>query len=375
MLSKLTNPRGRLFGLVAVAVAVIGVGVILGALPADTPGTLSGCVECGVNIGGTATPAPRESVSLPIGDEPITVLFTPTPSPNKVRLWRTQGSSQVRGDEVPDFTKIPLPTGGTMNSDNTTVAVEIEYGGNAAVYDQPNYRGNCTYINTPGRVELAGTPLGVNAASSIRMGPNVKGCDGLQLFANNYFAGAVVTIEIPGSTGAMTTGFSALAPQLSAKGFDNRASSARILGNPVQGRPWGLYDSDSFKGQCSLVRWDVDSFAALFIGHDRASSVLPSDIKCGGPNPAPEAIVLFDNANFTGSPLSIDNSVEDLSYANYHVRLSSISIPAGYSNVKLYTAPGFHGTCMNAPGQLTQLPPHMNNNVFSIIVGGAPCLP
>jgi uncharacterized protein YcfJ len=111
-------------------------------------------------------------------------------------------------------------------------------------------------------------------------------------------------------------------------GFNNRASSAR-----VRGEPWEVCDTPGFSGRCVVLRpGDYPSLGAMGL-NDSVTSVRRESDKTARIDPpvapGPAQVTLYGRENFQGRSMTIDRPIGDLERFDFGDRASSVVVQGG----------------------------------------------
>ncbi|MCX6022006.1 MAG: beta/gamma crystallin-related protein, partial [Chloroflexi bacterium] len=218
------------------------------------------------------------------------------------------------------------------------VIQRIETDGNTlvAVYELPNFKGACGVVGANGpATQLVGIMTSTNGRlGSLRLGRGpLFRCDGLILYENfNYEGRSVIVMGTASDLGKL--------------GFDNIASSARVIGASSTAEYY-LHSDFGMTGRCSTIRGDVPQLNALGVGNDQASSV--SDVPMSHCNGISGTwVALYDAADAGGNRLLIENDIPDLSPLGFNDKTASLI--AEKAPILLFSNPNYQGVCYDNKG-------------------------
>jgi hypothetical protein len=122
---------------------------------------------------------------------------------------------------------------------------------------------------------------------------------------------------------------------------------------------WQLCDGIGFAGRCVTVSQSVPNLASLGM-RDKVRSVRPVGYDQPNPNPGSAYIVIFDQANFRGTPTNYDSVRTNISK-----RARSITIGAG--TWQICDGNNFTGRCETLSQSVSNLAPHnIGNTIRSV---------
>jgi hypothetical protein len=193
---------------------------------------------------------------------------------------------------------------------------------------------------------LAGFAISMQAAAQIT------------LYENSGFRGQSVTVDRP-------TG------NLERQGFNNRASSA-----VVNGEPWEVCDGPGFSGRCTVL--NPGRHQSLRDMNDGITSLRPVSARggpvAGAPPPAPQGggqLTLYERRDFRGASINIDRPRRRLERADF-ANVASSAVVRGEA-WEVCDADEFAGRCVVLrPGKYPSLDAvGMNNRIASVRPAGA----
>jgi hypothetical protein len=172
---------------------------------------------------------------------------------------------------------------------------------------------------------LAGAPPAAQAAPALQAAGACDGGEGVYLYDLPVYQGDCIKI-----TGDV--------PNLDAYGFNDRASSVRIVGNWIT----SLFADSDYRGSSSFFTEEEPDFRDNEIGDNRASSIgarrgTAATVCDGG-----EGVYLYDQRDYRGRCVKLTDSYPDLSVEGFNNLAASIRIVGGWT-AALYVDQSYGG--------------------------------
>ncbi|NNJ13654.1 hypothetical protein EKD04_025340 [Chloroflexales bacterium ZM16-3] len=216
--------------------------------------------------------------------------------------------------------------------DDLASAVRLVGGYSAMLFREPDFTGVSSDIRDDDP-DLADNAVGDNQATSLRVrepsAASPVACDdgpGIYVYADDSYLGRCIKL---------TTN----APDLRIYGFDDQASSIRVVGDYTA----TLYRDLRFTGLASSVEGNNASLADDPIGDNQATSIqvrqgdLPDTIACVG-----EGVYLYQDPQYQGRCRKFVGDIPDLRVFDFNDIASSIRIVGPYS-ARLHADLAFRG--------------------------------
>ncbi|MCX6023089.1 MAG: hypothetical protein NTZ05_15435 [Chloroflexi bacterium] len=200
----------------------------------------------------------------------------------------------------------------------------------------------------PAKVDLKTTTVGEKKVSSIRLGATNSEveCGGIVFFEHYNYQGQ----------GNLVNPTTSEELRLSSLGFDNRASSAIVMG---KGNRFRVFDEVNYLGVCNTISGVVPALDAYVVGNDRVSSTVrlaPNHFyhPC---NSTETSLKLFSGANSTAKSLPIESDIPDLAARQFNDLAVSVQWMHGVTGppVALYSDRNYQGKCTSVGGNIDNL--------------------
>jgi len=147
---------------------------------------------------------------------------------------------------------------------------------------------------------------------------------------------------------------------LANEGFNDRISSIRVVSGI-----WTVCTDASYYGRCQDVSGDISNLDSTGL-NDRISSIRLEGGGGGwGQGSYGNGITLYEDSNYRGRQLEIDQDVSNLGQYNFNDRASSVRIDGG--TWEICQDGGYNGRCIIVDGDVTSLAQlNMNDTVSSV---------
>ncbi|MCX6021225.1 MAG: hypothetical protein NTZ05_05765 [Chloroflexi bacterium] len=136
-------------------------------------------------------------------------------------------------------------------------------------------------------------------------------------------------------------------------GFNDIASSARIIGSAGYSFAYLLHRDDNFQSICSSITRDWPTLRGLAIGNDSVSSVRGGS-RCSTVGDR-EVVTLYEDWDYLGASMIIDTSIPDLRVIGFNDRTSSFKFKLPSAPAALYSEVNYAGKCSTLKGDAPKL--------------------